>query len=67
MSPEGQNYTQAIHAAQEEAGLEVRQSQRAIMKPAIQDLKAYVNLFTPNKDCNVNGLAQCLNRFEATG
>ena len=56
-----------MHQAQMEAGLEVRQSQAAIMKPAIKDLKSYVNYFSPNRGCNVNGLATCLNQFAQTG
>ena len=37
------------------------------MKPALKELKGYVEYFSPNSNCNVNGLANCLNRFEQTG
>ena len=37
------------------------------MKPALKMLKGYVSYFSPNRDCNVDGLADCLNRFEGTG
>ena len=47
--------------------LEIRQHQRALLKPAVKMLKGYVDYFSPNKNCNVDGLANCLNRFEETG
>lgn len=36
------------------------------MRPAIKMLRGYVNFFTPNNNCNVDGLADCLNRFQET-
>lgn len=37
------------------------------MKPAIKELHAYVKYFSPNQNCNVDGLATCLNNFQQTG
>lgn len=54
------NFTEAIHDAQVESSIDIWNSQRQILKPAVKALNMYLKLYSPGPSCQPNAFSQCL-------